>query len=65
MMFGKVGDEAKKINNDDSIKRVHILDDNIKNILHEKHPHSQPADPDILLTPSETIPQPVIFEKNH
>ena len=38
MMFGKIGDAAKKINNDDSIKGVHPLNDEIKDILQQKHP---------------------------
>ena len=37
MLMGKLGDAAKKINNDDSIKGVHSLDDNIKAILQKKH----------------------------
>ena len=38
MLLGKLRDAAKKINNDDSIKGVHSLDDNIKAILQKKHP---------------------------
>ena len=35
MMFGKIAEAAKKINNDDSIKGVHELTDSIKTILQE------------------------------
>ena len=38
MMLGKVGEAAKKINNDDSIKGVHPLNEQIKNILQDKPP---------------------------
>ncbi len=63
MMFGKVGEAAKKINNDDSIKGVHNLSDEIKTILQQKHPQSRPVDPDILLPQSDTHPQPVVYEE--
>ena len=36
MMFGKVGEAAKKVNNDDSVKGVHPLSEEIKDILQKK-----------------------------
>ena len=35
-MFGKVGEAAKKINNDDSVRGVHPVTDEIKDILQAK-----------------------------
>ena len=49
MMFGKIGQAAKFINNDDAIKGVHQLNNEIKGILSEKHPSGREADPSILL----------------
>ena len=48
MLLGKVGDAAKKINNDDSIKGVHELNNEIRDILQEKHPQARPVDPEIV-----------------
>ena len=36
MSLGKLGDAAKKVNNEDSIKGVHPLTEKIKEILQEK-----------------------------
>ena len=63
MMFGKIGQAAKFINNDDAIKGVHQLNNEIKGILSEKHPSGREADPSILLQHNAPSPQPVIFEE--
>jgi hypothetical protein len=63
MMFGKIGDAAKFINNDDSVKGVHQLNDEIKKTLLEKHPKSREVIADILLPINEPPPQPVLFER--
>ena len=63
MLLGKLGDAAKKINNDDAIKGVHSLDSQIKDILLAKHPESQPAQPDVLLPHTSAPPQAVLFEE--
>ena len=62
MLLGKVGEAAKKINNDDSIKGVHQLSDEIKEILQQKHPDSKEPSPDVLLTVSNTAPEAVMYE---
>ena len=63
MMFGKVGQAAKYINNDDSVKGVHPLNEEIKNILQEKHPKSREVDDEIILPQTADPTQPVIFEE--
>ena len=63
MMLGKVGQETKHINNDDSIKGVHQLNDQIKNILLDKHPKRREADVEILIPNTVPPPQAVIFEE--
>ena len=63
MLLGKLGDAAKKINNDDSVKGVHPLNDQIKDILLAKHPESRDAEPDIILPQTSIPPQPVMFEE--
>ena len=63
MAVGKVGQAAKFINNEDSIKGVHQLSDEIKNILMEKHPNARGVDAETLITQSATQVQPVIFEE--
>ena len=61
MLFGKLGDAAKKVNNEDSIKGVHELSEEIKNILQQKHPQSkEPAD-DILLPQTSISGEHVLF----
>ena len=62
MLMGKVGEALKKINNDDNIKGVHPLNDEIKEILQQKHPPSRPVDPDIILSQTADTPEPVIYE---
>ena len=63
MLLGKIGDAAKKINNDDSIKGVHQLSEKIQNILQLKHPESKEPHEDILLQQTQAPPQPVIYEE--
>ena len=62
MLLGKIGEASKKINNDDEIKGVHQLTDDIKEILQEKHPKCRPVNPDIIIQDSNISNQPVIFE---
>ena len=63
MLLGKLGDAAKKINNDDSIKGVHPLTDQIKEVLQEKHPQGKEAIPETIILPTSEPPQPVIYEE--
>ena len=63
MMMGKIGDASKNINNEDSVKGVHQLSPQIKQILQEKHPNSRNVDPETILLPQDNDPvQPVIYE---
>ena len=63
MLLGKIGDAAKKINNEDSIKGVHDLDEEIKNILQQKHPPSKDPAEHIILPQTSARPQPVMYEE--
>ena len=62
MMLGKIGQAAKYINNDDSVKGVHPLTDEIKNILQSKHPAGREADQEVILEYTSETPQRVIYE---
>ena len=57
MLSGKIGDAAKKINNEDTIKGVHQLSNEIKEILQNKHPKGKEAI-------SQLIPHPIIPEQS-
>ena len=63
MLLGKLGDAAKKVNNDDAIKGVHVLDNNIKEILQKKHPKARDMIPETVLLPTSVPPQPVMYEE--
>ena len=63
MTFGKIGEAAKKINNDDSVKGVHPLDDEIKDILQKKHPKARDVHPETALLPNSLPPEPVMYEE--
>ena len=63
MLLGKIGDAAKKVNNENAVKGVHQLNDEIKQILQEKHPEGRNPVPDVLLPQTSTAPQPVIYEE--
>ena len=64
MTVGKVvGQAAKFINNEDSIKGMHQPSDEIKNILLEKHPNARGVDAETLIPHSATQVQPIIFEE--
>ena len=63
MLLGKIGDAAKKINNEDAVKGVHQLNDEIKNILQEKHPEGRNPTANVLLAQSSTAPEPIIYEE--
>ena len=62
MLLGKIGPAAKYINNDDSVKGVHSLTDEIKEILQSKHPAGREADLDVICELTKEPPQAVIFE---
>ena len=55
------------INNDDSVKGVHSLSDEIKEILQQKHPKARDVDPGVILLPGDgdatSPPEPVIYEE--
>ena len=63
MLQGKIGPAMKFINSEDETIGVHILNDTIKNILHEKHPMGRDASDDILLPETAEDPLPVVFEE--
>ena len=63
MLSGKLGDAAKKINNDDAVKGVHQLSDEIREILQEKHPKGKEAFSEAIPTTEYTPPEPVIYEE--
>ena len=62
MLAGKLKQALGFINNDTDVKGVHTCNDEIKNILHTKHPRSEPALPEALLPLSDSVVQNVIFE---
>ena len=62
MLLGKVGVASKRINNEDSIKGVHQLNEKIKGILQDKHPKGREAKPDILLPERSSQSEAVMFE---
>ena len=62
MMLGKIGPAAKYINNDDNIKGVHPLTNEIKDILQSKHPDGRDIDPGVVYDYTAEPPQPVIYE---
>ena len=55
--LGKIGDAAKKINNEDAVKGVHQLSEEIKNILQEKHPEGKNPVANVLLPQSNKAPE--------
>ena len=63
MTVAKVGQAAKFINDEDSIKGVHQLSDEIKNILWEKYPNARDVDAETLIPQSAKQVQPVIVEE--
>ena len=60
--MGKLGAAAKFINNDDNIKGVHSLTEEIKEILQSKHPAGRDADPEVVIECTAESPQPVMYE---
>ena len=64
MMFGKLGPAAKFINNDDTVKGVHTLNQEIKQILLDKHPKSREViNEEIFLPMTAEPPEQIIFEE--
>ena len=64
MLFGKLGPAAKFINNEDAVKGVHKLNDDIKTILLQKHPEARDVKQAALLPPNDVEdPEPVIYEE--
>ena len=51
------------MNNEDSVKGVHVLNEEIKDILQDKHPKSRPSLPEATLPLTSDPPQPVIYEE--
>ena len=62
MFLGKVSQAMKFVNNEDSTKGVHPLNDEIKQLLEEKHPKARDVDEGILLPLTANDPEPVIYE---
>ena len=62
MLAGKVKKAMSFINNNNDIKGVHTITDEIKAILQNKHPKAEPAEPDALLAVTAPPAQTVIFE---
>ena len=56
-MFCKVGEAVKKINDDDSVREVHPLTDEIKDILQANHPKARDAEQDIILPQHKISPE--------
>ena len=63
MLQGKVSQAMKFVDSENDTRGVHPLTEEIKEILQEKHPEARDVSPDILLTPTATEPEPVIFEE--
>ena len=63
MLLSKIGQAAKYVNNEDSVKGVHSLTDEIREILQSKHPAGGEADPEVILEHTAESPQPVIIRK--
>ncbi len=63
MLLGKVSKAMNFINNDDVTLGVHLINNEVKQILQEKHPVGRPVDQDYLLPDNGETPQPVIFEE--
>ena len=63
MELGKLGPAAKYVNNDDNIKGVHSLTNQIKDILQSKHPAGREIDPGVIYELTAESPQPIIFEE--
>lgn len=64
MLFGKLGPAAKFINNEDAIKGVHSLTDEIKEILLQKHPEGAEIQPETVLAQVlDEEAEPIIYEE--
>ena len=64
MMLGKVASAARYINNEDAVKGVHELNEEIKEILLSKHPEARDIDPEVRIhSTNEQHPEPVIYEE--
>ena len=64
MLLGKTGPAAKSINNEDTVKGVHNLNEEIKTILQSKHPEARAVHPSAILPNSnEEEPDNVIYEE--
>ena len=62
MLAGKVKQALSFINNNNNIKGVHTLNNEVKQLLQDKHPSAQPAEPESLLPVVNGNVQTVIFE---
>ena len=63
MFAGKVKQATKFINNEDSIKSVHKITDDVKLALAEKHPKREECFPYAMLPVTKPLPNAVIFEQ--
>ena len=63
MLLGKIGPAAKFINNEDAVKGVHTLTEEIKTILLSKHPEAKNVHPSALLPAQNEEPDHVIYEE--
>ena len=63
MLLGKVRQASKYINNDDCIKGVHKLSNDIKSALSLKHPKAEETHPDVMMPTTRPVPNPVMYEQ--
>ena len=59
MFIGKVGQACKFVDNSNAVVGVHKVSDEIKQILAEKHPHSEDISSEALLPVTKEPPNPV------
>ena len=62
MLMGNVKKAMSFINNNDDVRGVHTVTNDIKELLQNKHPKAEPADPDALLNMTSAPAELVIFE---
>ena len=63
MLQGKLRQATKFIKNDDQVRGVHKISEEIKRVLQEKHPKGEQIHSDVLLPVTASPPNPVIFEQ--
>ena len=65
MMFRKVRQALKLIDANSEVNGVHVLTDDIRQTLKEKHPTGAPENPEILIDGDMPRVEEVIFEEIH